>query len=132
MVMQGGKLANFLNLLDLGWAADIPADALPFGAERRLEIARAAVSRPEFLLLDEPAAGLNEPETDLLLWAIREIATELRCGVLVVEHNMSLIMKLCARIQVLNYGRLLFTGSPEEVQANTDVVAAYLGSGAVV
>jgi branched-chain amino acid transport system ATP-binding protein len=104
------------------------ASKLPFGHQRKLEIARALAMRPKFLLLDEPAAGLNEDESDLLLELLREIPTRKHVGLLVVEHDMRLMMNLCARLHVLNYGKTIAEGTPAEVRANPDVVTAYLGS----
>ncbi len=104
------------------------ASALPHGDERRLEIARALATDPTFLLLDEPAAGLNEVESDVLVDTIRELRDRLGCGVLVIEHDMRVIMRLCERIQVLDHGRTIANGTPEEVRANPAVVEAYLGT----
>jgi branched-chain amino acid transport system ATP-binding protein len=86
--------------------------------------------KPKFLLLDEPAAGLNESESDLLLDMLREIPARKRVGLLVVEHDMRLMMSLCARLHVLNYGKTIAEGTPAEVRADPDVVTAYLGSSA--
>ena len=104
------------------------ARSIPFGHQRRLEIARALAMQPKFLLLDEPAAGLNEAESDVLLELLRRIPGEKRVGMLVVEHDMRLMMNLCARLHVLNYGKTIAEGTPAEVRANPDVVSAYLGS----
>jgi branched-chain amino acid transport system ATP-binding protein len=106
------------------------ASELPFGHQRKLEIARALAMKPKFLLLDEPAAGLNESESDLLLDMLREIPARKRVGLLVVEHDMRLMMSLCARLHVLNYGKTIAEGTPAEVRADPDVVTAYLGSSA--
>ena len=109
------------------WGAKL-AREVPFGHQRKLEIARALAMRPKFLLLDEPAAGLNEDESDLLLEMLREIPARKNVGLLVVEHDMRLMMSLCARLHVLNYGKTIAEGTPAEVRANPEVVTAYLGS----
>ncbi len=121
------KAHSILEWLEIGEHAAVPADSLPFGVERRIGIARALAMEPRFLLMDEPAAGLNERETDALVDTISRIRDEFSCGVLVIEHNMRLIMKLCERIQVLDQGATIATGLPEEVQANSRVRQAYLG-----
>ena len=100
---------------------------LPYGMQRRLEIARAVIRRPSLILLDEPAAGMNESESDGLLENIRRIRSELDCSVVVVEHDLRLIMKLCDRIQVLDQGRTIGTGEPTQIARDPVVVRAYLG-----
>jgi branched-chain amino acid transport system ATP-binding protein len=107
------------------------AGALPYGLERRVEVARALAMEPRFLLLDEPAAGLNEDESDELLEILAPIPTRKNLGMLIVEHDMRLIMRLCHRLHVLSYGRTIGEGSPEQVRAIPAVVEAYLGSTAV-
>ena len=100
---------------------------LPYGRQRRLEIARAVVRRPSLILLDEPAAGMNESESDDLLENIRRIRSDLSCSVVVVDHDLRLIMKLCDRIQVLDQGRTIAVGAPEAIAADPAVIEAYLG-----
>ena len=108
--------------------ADLPAGALPYGEERRVEIARALATNPGFLLLDEPAAGLTETESDNLLQTLASIPMKTGCGMLIIDHDMRLIMRLCDRLHVLNYGKTIGEGTPEEIHRNPDVIAAYLGS----
>jgi ABC-type branched-subunit amino acid transport system ATPase component len=117
-------------LAELGleqWAGRL-AGELSFGHQRRLEIARALAMEPKFVLLDEPAAGLNEEESDEMLALLRGVPASKQVGMLVVEHDMRLMMNLCDRLHVLNYGRTIAEGTPAEVRGNTEVVAAYLGS----
>lgn len=106
------------------------ADTLPYGLERRVGIARALVMKPEFLMLDEPAAGLNEAEAEELLALIRTFRDNHGCGVLLVEHNMQLVYNLCERVQVLLSGRTLVEGTPKEVWSHDEVHQAYLGRSA--
>jgi branched-chain amino acid transport system ATP-binding protein len=110
------------------WATN-RAGTLAYGLQRRLEIARAIGTNPEFLLLDEPAAGLNEEESELLLHLIRDVRepTNLGCGILIVEHDLAMIMRLCDRVHVLNEGQTLAEGPPDEVRNNPAVVEAYMG-----
>jgi branched-chain amino acid transport system ATP-binding protein len=100
---------------------------LSYGDQRRLEIARALALSPKFLLLDEPAAGLNEAESDHLLEFLKTIPNRRNVGMLIVDHDMRLIMRLCSRLHVLNYGKTIAEGSPDEIRENQVVKAAYLG-----
>ena len=120
---------ELLELVGLTARAEDRAASLPYGDQRRLEIARALATRPKLLMLDEPAAGLDAHETQALLELIRGIRDRFRVAVVVIEHDMDLIMNLCERIQVLAYGETIGEGSPVEVQANPRVREAYLGGG---
>lgn len=108
--------------------AHLPTEKLSFGEEQRVGIARAIATRPQFLLLDEPAAGLNEAEGDELVALISRIRESEGCGVLIIEHDMRLVMNLCDSIHVLDNGQTIATGSPDEVQKNDAVITAYLGT----
>jgi branched-chain amino acid transport system ATP-binding protein len=121
------RATELLDQLGLGHLAEAPASALPHGDERRVGIARAVACRPTFLLLDEPAAGLDDSESLRLAENIAAIRNEEGCAVLLVEHDMRMIFKVCERIQVLDYGKSLAVGSPEEIRLNKQVIAAYLG-----
>ena len=121
--------ADLLARLGLDRWADRVAGTLPYGAERRLGIARCLATRPEFVLLDEPVAGMDVAETDELVDVLRDAVARHGCGVLVVEHDMRFVMSLCARVHVLDHGRPLAAGTPEQVQADPAVRTAYLGAG---
>ena len=103
------------------------AKNLPYGAQRRLEIARALAAKPKLLLLDEPAAGMNPQETRELMDMIRWIRDQFNLTVLLIEHDMSLVMGICERIYVLEYGQIIAAGTPEEIRQNPEVIRAYLG-----
>jgi branched-chain amino acid transport system ATP-binding protein len=122
---RAGEALAELGLTECAWQ---PAGALASGQERRLEVARAVAMRPRFLFLDEPAAGLNEAESDELTAAIAALPGRLGCGVLVIEHDMRVIMGLCHRIQVLDHGVTISIGTPQEVRTDPAVIAAYLGT----
>jgi len=119
-----------LRELDIERWSDMPASALPYGHERRVEIARALARRPRFLLLDEPAAGMNEKESDQLLQILTSIPREKGLGMLIVDHDMRLIMRLCDRLHVLNYGKTIGEGAPQDVRRIPAIIEAYLGKSA--
>ena len=122
---------ELLQLLRLRSNADAPAAALAQGDERRLGVARALATTPRFVLLDEPAAGLPEAEVSDFADAVRNVRDDHGAGVLLIDHNMALIMELCDSIHVLDQGETLAEGTPEDIRANLDVAAAYLGESAV-
>ena len=128
---QEAKVAEeameLLRIFGLEKDADLIAGNLPYGAQRRLEIARAMATEPKLLLLDEPAAGMNPQETADLMDMIRFVRDHFRIAILLIEHDMKLVMGICERISVLNYGMLLAKGTPAEIQANPQVIKAYLG-----
>ena len=118
-----------LEYLDLGSLARRPAAGLPFGTLKRVEVARALVSRPRLLLLDEPAGGLNHEEVEALAGLITRMRDDYELTVVLVEHHMNLVMRVSERVHVLNFGRKIAEGTPGEVRANAAVVEAYLGTG---
>ena len=121
------KLLKIFHLED---KADEVAKNLPYGAQRRLEIARALAAKPKLLLLDEPAAGMNPQETKELMEMIRWIRQEFGLTVLLIEHDMSLVMGICERIYVLEYGMVIASGTPDVIKNDPEVIRAYLGAGA--
>jgi len=125
------RARDLLGLLALTGYADAPAAALAHGDERRLSVARALATDPEYVLMDEPAAGLPEAEVPAFAAVVRSIRDEHGAGVLLIDHNMALVMEVCDRIHVLDQGETLAEGSPSEIRANLDVAAAYLGESAV-
>lgn len=118
-----------LGIMNLSDQREILASNLPYGYQRRLEIARAVALKPKLLLLDEPAAGMNPDETYQLLAMIKEVKERFDLTVLIIEHHMDLIMNLCDSIMVLNFGRVLAEGSAKDIQNNPAVIQAYLGEG---
>jgi branched-chain amino acid transport system ATP-binding protein len=118
---------ELLDIFGLKEEADTIAGNLPYGAQRRLEIARALATHPKLLLLDEPAAGMNPQETEDLMTMIRTIRDHFHISILLIEHDMQLVMGICERITVLNFGTMLAQGVPSEIQSNPEVIKAYIG-----
>ena len=121
------RAADWLDRVDLHAFANRPANTLAYGQQRRLEIARCMVTQPKLLMLDEPAAGLNPRETDDLKELISELRDQHQITVLLIEHDMKLVMSISDRIVVINQGRPLAAGTPDEIKQNPDVIKAYLG-----
>ena len=118
------ELLDFMGLADV---ANVKAGSLPYGVQRRLEIVRALATNPSIILLDEPAAGMNPSETTELMHQIRRIRDTFHIAIFLIEHDMNLVMNVCEAIAVVNYGRLIAKGTPEEIRANPAVIEAYLG-----
>ena len=121
------KAMELLTIFHLEDKCEELACNLPYGEQRRLEIARAMAAKPKLLFLDEPAAGMNPQETAELTELIRFIRDEFHISILLIEHDMSLVMNLCERIYVLDYGKIIASGVPEEIKSNKRVIEAYLG-----
>lgn len=121
------KALDLLKIFHLEDKAYETAKNLPYGEQRRLEIARALATEPKLLLLDEPAAGMNPQETHELMEMIRWIRDEFKLSILLIEHDMGLVMGVCERIYVLEYGMLIAEGTPDEIKVNQRVIEAYLG-----
>lgn len=122
-----GSTLELLRIFNLERLQDEPAKSLSYGDQRRLEIIRALATRPRLLLLDEPAAGMNPAEKLELMRLIEFIRTKFKLAILLVEHDMKVVMGVCQRIHVLEYGRKIAEGTPTEIRANPAVIAAYLG-----
>ena len=124
---QHERAMELLDIFGMQDLADETAGSLPYGAQRRLEIVRALATDPKLLLLDEPAAGMNPHETEELMENIAKIRDKFQIAILLIEHDMSLVMGVCEGICVLNFGRIIAKGTADEIQANPDVIEAYLG-----
>lgn len=121
------KALELLNIFEMTEMANVTAGNLSYGQQRKLEIARALATGPKLLLLDEPAAGMNPQETKELMETIGFIREKFKITILLIEHDMGLVMGICERLYVLNFGRLIAQGTPKEIQNNPEVITAYLG-----
>jgi branched-chain amino acid transport system ATP-binding protein len=122
------EVIELLEIFDLASLRDEEAKSLPYGDQRRLEIVRALATKPKLLLLDEPAAGMNPTEKEELMRLIQFIKDKFKIAILLVEHDMKVVMGICQKIAVLEYGKKIAEGTPEEIQKNPAVIAAYLGT----
>lgn len=121
------KALSLLKIFDLDGFAHANSSSLPYGKQRKLEIARALAASPKLLCLDEPAAGMNPSETEELMETIKLIKEKFDTTILLIEHDMKLVMGICDEITVLSFGKVIATGKPLEIQKNEDVIKAYLG-----
>jgi branched-chain amino acid transport system ATP-binding protein len=118
---------KLLKIFDLDQQASLKASQLPYGKQRKLEIARALATNPKLLLLDEPAAGMNPNETDELMQTVRQVRDQFGIAILLIEHDMNFVMGICEEITVLDYGRIIARGDGKAIRNNPKVIAAYLG-----
>lgn len=124
---QTQKAMAILEKVNIAHLAHAYAGALPYGVRKKIELARTLMSNPKLIILDEPAAGLNDVETQEFSALIKSIRDEYGCTILLIEHDMGLVMGICDRITAINFGKFLATGTPKEIQSNQDVISAYLG-----
>ena len=122
-----GSARELLEIFDLQEHAGKKAGSLPYGQQRKLEIARALATEPSLILLDEPAAGMNPAEADQLLHTIHDLRDRFNVTIFLIEHQMRVVMGVCERIKVMDFGETIAEGSPEEIQRNKRVIEAYLG-----
>jgi len=121
------RATEILGWMELENEAGVLSDTLPYGVERRVGIARALAAHPRWIFLDEPAAGLNDQECEVLMKTVSRMPKAFGCGVLIIEHNMRVIMNVCERIHVIDFGKTIAEGTPEQVRENHNVIQAYLG-----
>lgn len=126
---HGERVREIADFLELGTKFHTPVGVLSYGDQKRVELARALCTEPRLLLLDEPVAGMNAEETERMARAVLEIRDELGISIVLVEHDMGMVMSIADRVTVLDFGRRIADGTPDETQANPDVIRAYLGSG---